>query len=133
MRRYILAGVALSALIFIGNAVATQGETPSGKETAMVEFADKTLLRDVVLQGKYIFEHDDGRMARGEACMYVYKYEAGKAGGLVVSFHCKPVERQAARFTVTSIAATRNPDVFELKEIQFAGSSKGHLVPASKP
>ncbi|MCI0487589.1 MAG: hypothetical protein L0229_13440 [Blastocatellia bacterium] len=133
MKRYILAGIALGTLVSVGNALATRGETSSDKERAVVEFADKTILLDVVLQGKYLFEHDDGRMARGEACMYVYKYEAGKAGELVVSFHCKPVERQAARITVTSIAATRDPDVFELKEIQFAGSNKGHFVPALKP
>lgn len=133
MKRYVLTVMIMSAAIMIGNALAAKGETPSGKEKAVVEFADKTLVLGALLQGKYLFEHDDDRMARGEACMYVYKYEAGKAGDLVVSFHCQPAERREAKATVTSIALTRDPDVFELKEIQFAGSSKGHIIPAAKP
>ena len=63
--------------------------------------------------------------------MYIYSYEGDKQGKLVVSFHCTPVERPKARDVIVCLAMTDSPDVFLLKEIQFKGSTKGHLVPAS--
>jgi hypothetical protein len=101
-----------------------------GKQTAVIEFFDRTDVAKVVLdKGKYLFEHDDERMARGEACMNVYSYVNGKADRLVVSFHCQMVERKLAATTITNEEMTREPGVFRLKEIQFAGTTKGHLVP----
>ena len=130
MKGLILAGLALLLLALAGSSVAArQTDQSSGKETAVIEFTDKTRLGEVVLLGKYLFEHDDSRMARGEPCMCVYEYTGGKAGKLLVSFHCKPVERAKARDVVVSLAMTSNPEVFELKEVQFRGSTKGHVVP----
>ena len=101
------------------------------KETAVVELTDKTQLLEAVLQGKYLFDHDDERMARGEPCMHVYNYANGKAGDLVIAFHCKPVERPKAKQLILNVAMTRTPDLFQLMEIQFAGTTKGHLVPGA--
>jgi hypothetical protein len=101
------------------------------KEHAVVELTDKTKLGGEILLGKYYFEHDDGRMARGEPCMYVYSYEGAKPGKLVVSFHCTPVERPKARAVIVSVSMTNSPDLYLLTEIQFAGSTKGHAVPGS--
>jgi hypothetical protein len=61
--------------------------------------------------------------------MYVYSYESSNPGKLIVSFHCTPVERPKVRETVVSVAMTRASDVVQLTEIQFGGSTKGHLVP----
>jgi hypothetical protein len=116
-------------LILVAGVRAQRPAETRSRETAMVEFTDRTKLADVVLQGKYLFEHDDSRMARGEACMFVYTLVSGKADQVVVSFHCKPVERAKVKAVVTSVAMTSTPDLFELKEIQFAGSTKGHIVP----
>ena len=125
--KYLVA--AAFVLILVAGAMA-QGPTEArSRQTAIVEFTDKHKLADVVLQGKYLFEHDDSRMARGEACMFVYTLVGGKADKVVVSFHCKPVERAKVKAVVTSVAMTSTPDLFELKEIQFAGSTKGHIVP----
>ena len=99
------------------------------KEVAVVEFTDKTKLGEAILFGNYYFEHDDSRMARGEPCMYIYSYEGGKQGKLIVSFHCTAVERPKARDVILTLLMTSSPDVLLLKEIQFKGSTKGHLVP----
>jgi hypothetical protein len=99
------------------------------KEIAEVEITDKLKLQDKTLQGTYVFEHDDERMAKGEPCMYIYTSDKGKPGTLVASFHCTPVERVKAKHVVISVTTTSEADVFKLKEIQFAGSTKGHLVP----
>jgi hypothetical protein len=120
-----------SVSMLAGVALAQRHTDSATKQNAVVEFTDKTKLGGEILLGKYYFEHDDSRMARGEACMYVHTYDGSKAGKLVVSFHCTPVERPKVRDTVVSLAMTSSPDVFLLMEIQFARSTKGHLVPES--
>jgi hypothetical protein len=119
----------ISLPILLGSTLA-QRRTDSAT-TAVVEFTDKTKLGGEILFGRYYFEHDDSRMARGEPCMYVYSYEEGKAGKLVVSFHCTPVDRPKARDVIVSLVMSCSPDLFLLKEIQFKGSTKGHLVPGT--
>jgi hypothetical protein len=110
----------------------TLAQRQADSETsAVVEFTDKTRIGTEVFLGEYYFEHDDSRMARGEPCMYVYSYQESKPGKLIVSFHCTPVERPKARDVIVSLAMTGSSDVLLLKEIQFPGSTKGHLVPGS--
>jgi hypothetical protein len=130
MKRVFLLLIACASML-AGVALAQRQTHPAAKQGAVVEFTDKTKLGGETLLGKYYFEHDDSRMARGEACMYVHTYDGSKAGKLVVSFHCTPVERPKVRDTVVSVAMTSKPDVFVLMEIQFARSTKGHLVPES--
>ena len=128
MKRVML--LLIIALPMLPGLTLAQRDTESAtRDVAVFEFKDKTKLGEAILFGNYLFEHDDSRMARGEPCMYVYGYEGGKQGKLVVSFHCTPVERPKARTVIVSFVMTNTPDVFLLKEIQFEGSTKGHLVP----
>lgn len=130
MKRIILTSLIVSLLTIGG--IARTPKSPAqaqGKEIAVVEFTDKTKIQDKVLQGTYIFEHDDERMAKGEPCMYIYLSEKGKPGERVAAFHCTPVDRTLAKNLVISVGMTANPDVWQLKEIQFVGTTKGHLVP----
>ena len=130
MKRFILTAITIALLIAISNAFVPESKAQNqAKETAVVELTDRTRLLEMVLQGKYLFEHDDNRMARGEPCMHVYGYANGKATEIVLAFHCKPVERARAKHLVLNVAITSTPDLFELKEIQFAGSAKGHAIP----
>jgi hypothetical protein len=117
--------------MLLGFTLAQRHTDSAAKQEGVVEFTDKTKLAGEILLGEYYFEHDDSRMARGEPCMYVYSYEGGKPGKLMVSFHCKAVQRPKARDVIVTLAMTSSPDLFLLKEIQFKGSTKGHLVPES--
>ena len=131
MKRVILLMI-VSLPILVGFTFAQRNTDSATKQDAIVEFSDKTRLGGEILLGKYFFEHDDSRMARGEPCMYVYSYEGGKQGKLIVTFHCTPVERPKARVDVVSLAMTDSAGVFLLTEIQFKGSTKGHLVPGAQ-
>ena len=133
MKRFLLVAMTTALLVAISNAFApdSHAQGSKAKETAVVELTDKTQLLEAVLQGKYLFEHDDERMARGEPCLHVYNYANGKAGDLVIAFHCKPVERPKAKQLILNVAMTRTPDLYQLTEIQFAGTTKGHLVPGA--
>jgi hypothetical protein len=130
MKRIILL-LTISLLLLFGFALAQQGTDVGKKQGAVVDLTDKTKVGGEILLGKYYFDHDDSRMARGEPCMYIFSYEDGKQGKLVASFHCTPVERPKSKDVILSLAMSENPNVFLLKEIQFKGDTKGHLVPAT--
>jgi hypothetical protein len=125
MKRLLLAGSMLFAVMLLG-AFAANAKTDSKiNERATVQFNQTVKLMNVFLRGEYLIVHDEGRMAKGEDCTYVYD----RSGKLVVSFHCTPVERpKATGFKI--IATPLTPDgVSEIKEIQFGGSTEAHIVP----
>ena len=127
MKRLLLAGSMLGALMITVGAFAAHARTDSKiNERATVEFTETVKLLDVFLKGQYFIVHDEGRMARGQACMYVYD----RSGNLVVSFHCIPVERpktERFRILVSRVNTVYGPG--EIKEIQFAGSAEAHQLP----
>jgi hypothetical protein len=131
MKRVILLMI-VSLPILLGSTFAQRNTDSAMKQDAIVEFTDKTKLGGEILLGKYYFEHDDRRMARGEPCMYVYSYEQDNQRKLVVTFHCTPVERPRARTDIVTTGMTDSAGVFLLMEIQFKGSTKGHLVPGAQ-
>jgi hypothetical protein len=130
MKQIFLIVLIASVLMISGSKLTPKSLAQSqSKEVVVVEITDKVSLQDKILQGSYIFEHDDERMAKGEPCMYVYTNNKGKPGEKVVAFHCTPVAREVSKTVVLSVTMTTDPTVWKLKEIQFAGSTKGHLVP----
>lgn len=136
MRQHSLMTLSLIiVVILIGASARSAAAAPPGKEMAVVDLQDKTHLAKTVLQGKYIFVHDDSRMAKDEACFYVYEYTENETGQpearpekLVVSFHCEPVAHPKASQIVLTYGMT-TAGQFQLREIQFAGSTEGHRVP----
>jgi len=136
MRQHSLMTLSLIIVaILVGASVRPVTAAPPAKEIAVVDLQDKTHLGKTVLQGKYIFVHDDSRMAKDEACLYVYEYAENAMGQpealpekLVVSFHCEPVTHPRASQIVLTYGMT-TAGQFQLREIQFAGSTEGHRVP----
>lgn len=136
MKRFLQINLIFGALALIVGAQALRVyAAPPGKDMSVVDLPDKTRVMKTVLQGKYIFVHDDEKMAKGDACFYIYEYSADAAGQpearpdkLVVSFHCQPVEREKATHIVLTYGMV-TPELFELREIQFTGSTEGHRVP----
>ena len=130
MKRVILLMI-VSLPIILGFTYAPRNADSATTQNAIFEFTEKTRVGSEILLGKYYFEHDDSRMASGAPCMNVFAYEGDKQGKLVVSFHCTPVERPKSRDVIVTVGMTNSPDVFLLMEIQFKGSTKGHLVPGT--
>ena len=130
MKRYwfgiLFAGVLLVVGVLVAPIIAGQAKM----QKAVLQFDEPIKLLGVVLKGEYIIIHDDERMAKGEDCTYVYTREDGKQGRLVVSFHCKPVQREATdHFTVVLGVPDPVSHLPELLEFRFAGSTEGHQVP----
>jgi len=130
MKAYRVGLLVIGALLVACVMVAAGNADGEKMQKAVVRFDEPVKLLDVILKGEYVIVHDDERMAKGEACTYVYTHDNGQQGKLVTSFHCIPVERQVTdHFTVLIGGydpATRLP---ELLEYRFAGSSEGHKVP----
>jgi hypothetical protein len=103
----------------------------SRAEVGVMKFRTPVRVLNVILEGDYLFVHDDAKSARGEACTSIYELEAGKGGEPLISFHCIRVKREMARsFTVRTELVSTEPLLYELREIQFAGSTDAHQVPA---
>lgn len=136
MKRVLLISLIFVAMTMIAGAPGSLATAAApGKEMAVVDITDKTKVLKATLQGKYILVHDDEKMARGEPCFYIYEFSQDPAGQpelkpekLVVSFHCQPVQHEKANHIVLTYGMT-DGGLFELREIQFAGSSEGHRVP----
>lgn len=140
MKRMTLIVSICAAVVLAGTALArlAVAQTPK-KDVAVVDLPDKTKMMKEVLQGKYIFVHDEEAMAKGQPCFYVYKYSQDAAGkpeikpaNLVLSFNCQHLERnKAQQIVLTYTMAPGNADLFEIKEVQFAGSTAVHRLPNS--
>jgi len=122
----LLFGVALIS----SSSIATKASPEGKKHKAVMQFNQPVRLMGVVLQGEYLFVHDDGAMARGETCTFVYKGSAAIDNKLVVSFHCTPAERLKVRDFTVRLANVAG--LAELREYQFAGETEAHMVPAAK-
>ena len=96
---------------------------------ALVNLTETTWIAGRFVTGPVMFEHDDARMARGEPCTRVLRFNPGKGPAEeLVAFHCKPRWGQAPdKFTA---ATSRLPDGMRvLTEYQFAGDDEAHGVP----
>jgi len=126
MRTKILVG----ALLFVAVlAVTALGAVPA-RRASVVRFMKPTIIAGAAVLGPVVFEHDDDRMARGEACTKVYHYDARhKArGDVIVEFHCTPKDRSlATAFEATVIKSPLGPD--RMIEYQLEGEAEGHGVP----
>ena len=127
MRARLIAG---SFLLFaaVGFAAARPAAGPALK-WAMVNLTDTTQIADAFVSGPVVFVHDDDRMARGEPCTSVHRYDSRKGiGEEIVAFHCKPRwTRAPGRFTAATRRTPDGPPV--LTEYQFAGDTEAHGVP----
>jgi hypothetical protein len=96
---------------------------------AAVNLTDTTMIAGAFVSGPVVFVHDDERMARGEPCTSVHRYEPGKgAGEELVAFHCTPRWGKApGKFTKAVTTRPDRPPV--MTEYQFAGDEEAHLVP----
>lgn len=131
MRSRILVGSLLIVGVLAAGAFASGGTgVAPARQWAAVNLKDPTLIAGNFVMGPVLFAHDDAKMARGEPCTGVYRFEPGKGPTeLIVAFHCVPKERSVATgFTLTT--KTKPDGTCILQEYQFAGDAEGHGVPA---
>jgi len=128
MRSRIIVG-SLVACAVLTVAVAARSSADPMVKWAAVNLTDTTFIAGTFVSGPVVFVHDDAKMAQGQPCTSVHRFEAGKGvGEELVAFYCKPRQGKApGQFTK---AITTTPDGMRiLTEYQFAGDPEAHGVP----
>jgi hypothetical protein len=129
-------GVAVASVLLLTPTVASaqallQPEKRARVEEIVVTFRDPVLVGDRILMGKYVIEHDNGRMARGRPCTHIYAYDDRRLP--VVAFHCRHLNRpHSAAPTVTLLSLHDSSGLRRLTEFQFRGEAAGHGVPTGR-
>lgn len=102
---------------------------PPVRQSIEVWFMRPTWIGTSIVQGRYVIEHDNDRMARGEPCTHVYAFDDRETP--VATFHCTHLERdRAGKATVVLVTM---PDGFQkLTEFQFAGEVASHGYPTAR-
>ena len=128
MKTLVFISVLLCALIFGSVSWKSTAAGDVQKRKAVAEFSNPITVQGIVLQGQYLFVHDDAAMNRGDACTFIYKGNAEVRDKLVTSFHCIHVERATVKnFTWRSREIA--PGKLELVDFQFSGETSAHGVP----
>jgi hypothetical protein len=134
MRPTILVGTLFLAGLLAVGTVATSGDSGAPvRQSAVVYVAEPTLIGSTLVEGRVLFTHDHAKMARGEPCTTIYRFEPanGRAEALT-SFQCIPTPRKVVhKFTLTTRPNAALGVGCVLTEFQFAGDSEGHGVPGS--
>jgi hypothetical protein len=129
MKCRIFVGALAVIALFAISGLASSGDAGPSRRWAIVTFADPVRLGDQVLMGSYLFVHDDAKMAKGEACTEIYKFDRVRGPReRIRSFHCVPEKREICATTKLTVQ-DRGLDVPTLMEYQFAGDVEGHGVP----
>lgn len=117
----------------VGNSALAAAQPAPESRWAIVNIQDPMRVGDKVLMGRYLIVHDDTKMARGEPCTTIYRFDNSGTRREVVAFHCVPAQRAAAdRFTFTLRPTGKGRlTPVELVEYQFAGDTEGHGVPSA--
>lgn len=130
MKSRVLLGVLL-VVAFSASTFATRGDqlAPT-RQWTLVNFVDTVRVSGQLLMGPYLIIHDAAKMARGEACTTIYRFDP-KAGPReeAVSFHCTPSEREVCATTKLTTVRDSYTGLLNLTEYQFAGDTEGHGVP----
>ncbi|HWI19444.1 MAG TPA: hypothetical protein VNT81_16940 [Vicinamibacterales bacterium] len=102
---------------------------PPVRQVTEVWFTRPTLIGRAIVQGRYVIEHDNDRMARGEPCTHIYAYN--DQANPVATFHCTHLERDRA--TKNTVVLVTLPDGMQkLTEFQFAGETAAHGYPTDR-
>jgi len=100
---------------------------PPVRQRAEVWFRRPVLVGRAILQGRYVIEHDNDRMARGEPCTHIYAYDDQTTP--VAAFHCTHLERDRADQNTVVLITTADGSMQKLTEFQFAGETAAHGYP----
>ena len=106
-------------------AAVVPAETPA-RQAVYVWFQRPVMAGTHILQGRYVIEHDNDRMARGEPCTRIYAYDDRRLP--VVQFDCIHLERDAAHQHQV-VLAWSGDGMQQFREFQFAGETAAHGLP----
>jgi hypothetical protein len=126
----------VGALLFVGvMAVGTFASSGANvaphKQWAIVNFSDPVTLHGHVLMGRYLIVHDDAKMARGEECTSIQRFDSDKGPQETeLAFMCEPAQRSVCQKTTISVTYEPTLGLYKVTGYQFAGDAEIHGVPS---
>ena len=128
--RFIVLVLMLVGVLGVG-AIATRGDNVNAdRQWTLINFVDPTMVAGEILMGPFLVVHDSQKMAHGEPCSTFYRFDKKRGPQeAVVSFHCRPVQRQVCAKTTLTVQSDPAFGVGRLVEYQVAGDSEAHGVP----
>ena len=103
---------------------------PPVRQQTEVWFQRPVMVGRNILQGRYVIEHDNDRMARGEPCTHIYAYNDRTKP--VVAFHCTHLERDRNGTNTVALETIGDGSMQTMTEFQFAGEAAAHGVPTGR-
>ena len=101
------------------------------RQSVVALFQRPTKVGDRILLGRYIIEHDNDRMARGEPCTHIYNASDPRLP--VVAFHCTHVTRPRTDKNVVELRSLGDPSGMRvMTAFTFSGETAGHRVPTER-
>lgn len=100
---------------------------PPVRQVVEVWLTRPTLIGRAIVQGRYVIEHDNDRMARGEPCTHIYAYADRQ--NPIATFHCTHLERERAGNNLVMLIDDAASGMKRLTEFQFAGETASHGYP----
>jgi len=83
-----------------------------------------------ILQGRYVIQHDNKRMASGKPCTHIYAWDDRQLP--VVRFNCTHLDRDRASANIVVVSSLTDVAMQQLVEFQFAGEAAAHGVPIGR-
>lgn len=131
MRSRILIGALVLVGVLAAATIVARGSAMApSRQSVVAIFQEPMAIAGTIVQGRVLIVHDHEKMAHGDACTTIYRYQNGKRRQELVSFMCRPVQRPLAKeFRVVS---TKNglSGTQRMLEYQFSGDTEAHGVPA---
>lgn len=132
MRLALLAGL-IGVLSATGIATNGTNVAPT-KQWTVVNFTVPTRLGNDVMLGQYLIVHDDARMAKGEPCTTIYRFNPSRGPEeQIVEFMCVPnhgLPNETMKLTVEREPGVNPSARVALVGYQFAGDAEIHGVPS---
>lgn len=101
------------------------------RQIMTVWFYKPVKVGDRILFGKYIIEHDNARMSRGQPCTHVYAASDPRLP--VVAFRCRHITRPETAGPIVMVRPFRVANgMTELVAFQFAGETLAHGLPDTR-
>ena len=112
----------------VAPSAAAQPDRAPARQVMAVWFMQPVKIGDRILLGKYLVEHDNDRMARGEPCTHIYAENDRQLPA--VAFHCTHLKRAASKQPSVTLRPLGEPNgMRELLDFQFANEDGAHGVP----
>jgi hypothetical protein len=127
--RIVIVGLFVIGL-FSATGFSSNGLHTSTRQWAVVKLSEPVALSGHILMGNYLVVHDDARMAKGEPCTSIYRFDPARGPKeLEIEFMCQPHQRALCDKTTFSVRRDAALGINYVTEYQFAGDPEAHGIP----